>query len=111
LFKAELRGLASDLPDNTRSKHLEQPRGYRHKQNQDCGLNDGAHTQVNHRRGVPGMAILRPRKTVMATASTANGNAASTKNHKNAEDMTFAVSQCIGRIRPAGIYRKRRKTK
>ncbi|MGA7114906.1 MAG: hypothetical protein WBY77_21030 [Pseudolabrys sp.] len=48
---------------------------------------------------------------MMATASTANGNAASTKNHKNAEDMTFAVSQCIGRIRRAGIYRKRRKTK
>ena len=74
---------------------------------------DGTERAINEATaaGVPGMATLRPRKTVMATASTANGNAASTKNRKNAEDMTFAVSQCIGRIRRAGIYRRRRKTK
>ncbi|MGC1938492.1 MAG: hypothetical protein WA697_09625, partial [Pseudolabrys sp.] len=82
--------MASDLPDNTRSKHLEQPRGYRHEQNQDRRLNDGAHTQVNHRRWCAGNGYTSTEKNCDGDREHCEWQTCQYKNHKNAEDMTFA---------------------
>jgi hypothetical protein len=56
-------------------------------------------TAVNHRRWRAGNSHAPTEEDCYGDGEHGEWQPCQHKNHENTEDMTFAVSQCIGRIR------------